>query len=266
MDSSQIKPVTILIVALLVAGAAMAALISLQPTDSSSEYYVEIVGSNGVSQNVTLTEMMLMDSVSGNSSYQNTYGNVRGVGVYKGVKISDLVNLVGGMDEGYVVRIVAEDGYSQTFERFKVYPNLTIWNLQGDMILAYEYDGLTVPEYEDGARLAFIPEDGYYSSADANATSEQDTSAAGPQWVSNVARIEVLENLYNSTYSVSETLLRTLPSITGEGGYKKKDGGPIIGPYNFTGVAFSILLQEFSTVPNDYVLIARSSDGYTSEY
>jgi DMSO/TMAO reductase YedYZ molybdopterin-dependent catalytic subunit len=266
MDSSQIKPVTILVVALLIAGAAMAALIFLQPTDSSSEYYVEVVGSNGVSQNVTLAEMMLMDSVSGNSSYENTYGNVRGVGVYKGVKISDLVNLVGGMDEGYVVRIVAEDGYSQTFERFKVYPNLTIWNLQGDMILAYEYDGHTVPEYEDGARLAFIPEDGYYSSADANATSEQDTSAAGPQWVSNVARIEVLENLYNSTYSVSETLLRTLPSITGEGGYKKKDGGPIIGPYNFTGVAFSILLQEFSTVPNDYVLIARSSDGYTIEY
>ncbi len=265
MDSSQIKPVTILIVALLIAGAAMAALIILQPTDSSSDYHVEIVGSNGVSQNVTLAEMMLMDSVSGNSSYENTYGNVRGVGVYKGVKISDLVNLVGGVDEGYVVRIIAEDGYSQTFERFKVYPNLTIWNLQGDMILAYEYDGLTIPEYEDGARLAFIPEDGYYSSADANATSEQDTSAAGPQWVSNVVRIEVLENLYTATYSVSETMLRALPSITGEGGYKKSSGD-IIGPFNFTGVSFSILLEQFATVPEDYVLIVRSSDGYTSEY
>ena len=109
MDSSQTKPVTILIVALLIAGAAMAALIFLQPIDDgSSDYYVEVVGSNGVSQNVTLAEMMIMDSVSGNSSYQNTYGNVRGAGVYKGVKVSDLVNLVGGMDEGYVVRIVAD--------------------------------------------------------------------------------------------------------------------------------------------------------------
>ncbi|MCK5389336.1 MAG: hypothetical protein KAJ36_02525, partial [Candidatus Thorarchaeota archaeon] len=81
MDSSQIKPVTILVVALLIASAAMAALIFLQPIDDdSSDYYVEIVGSNGVSQNVTLTEMMMMDSVSGNSSYQNTYGNVKGVG------------------------------------------------------------------------------------------------------------------------------------------------------------------------------------------
>ncbi len=265
MNSSLTKPVTILIGALLISGAAIAALIFLQPTDSSPEYYVEVVGGNGVSQNVTLTEMMLMDSVSGNSSYENTYGNVRGIGVYKGVKVSDLVNLVGGMDEGYVVRIVAEDGYSQTFEKSKVYPNLTIWNLQGDMILAYEYDGLTVPEYEDGVRLAFIPEDGYYSTADANATTEPDPSAAGPQWVSNVVRIEILKNLYNSTYSVSETTLRTLSSITGEGGYKKKSGD-IIGPFNFTGVAFSVLLQQFTAVPDDYVLIVRSSDGYTSEY
>ncbi|MHA1575759.1 MAG: hypothetical protein ACTSU3_00220 [Candidatus Thorarchaeota archaeon] len=267
MESSQTKLVTILIVALLLSGAAMVALFFLQPTDDRlSDYYVEVVGSNGVSQNVTLAEMMMMDNVSGNSSYQNTYGNVRGVGVYKGVKVSNLVDLVGGMDEGYVVRIVAEDDYSLTFERSKAYPNITIWNLQGDMILAYEYDGLTMPEYEDGFRLAFIPEDGYYSSADANATTEPNPSAAGPQWVSNVVRIEVLENLYTSTYSVSETLLRTLPSITGEGGYQKKDGGNIIGPFNFTGVTFSILLEQFTTVPDDYILIARTGDGYSSEY
>lgn len=266
MNSSQTKLGPILIIALLVAAASMTALVFLQPIDDvSSDYYVEIVGSNGVSQNVTLAEMMVMNSVSGNSSYENTYGNVRGVGVYKGVKISDLVDLVGGMDEGYVVRIVAEDGYSQTFERFKVYPNLTIWDLQGDMILAYEYDGLTVPDYEEGVRLAFIPEDGYYSSADANATSEKDSAAAGPQWVSNVVRIEILEDLYTSTYDVSEAWLRTLSSITGEGGYKKSSGD-IIGPFNFTGVAFSILLEQFPSIPDDYVLIALSSDGYTSEY
>ena len=269
MDSNQTRLASILIVALLVSGGAMAALVFLQPTDDGLEdYYVEVVGISGVSQNVTLAEMMLMDSVSGNSSYQNTYGNVRGAGVYKGVKVSDLVDLVGGMDENHVVRVISADDYSQTFERSKVYPNLTILNLQGDMILAYEYDGIAVPAYEDGARLAFIPEDGYYSNADANATTEPDPAGAGPQWVSNVVRIEILENLYNSTYSVSETLLRTLLSITGEGGYMKKGGDieDIRGPFNFTGVAFSILLEQFTSVPENYVLIARSSDGYTSEY
>jgi len=146
-----------------------------------------------------------------------------------------------------------------------VYPNSTIWNIQGDMILAYEYEGLTIPEYEEGIRLAFLPEDGYYSNADANATTEPNPVAAGPQWVSNVVRIEILENLYNSTFSLSESVLRTLESVTGEGGYKKKSGD-IIGPFSFTGVAINTLLEEYFTLPENYILIARSSDGYTSEY
>ena len=37
--------------------------------------------------------------------------------------VSDLVDLVGGVDEGFVIRVVASDGYSQIFERSKVYPN-----------------------------------------------------------------------------------------------------------------------------------------------
>ena len=65
MNSSQTKLGPILIIALLVAAAAMTALVLLQPIDDdSSDYYVEIVGSTGVSQNVTLAEMMVMDSVS----------------------------------------------------------------------------------------------------------------------------------------------------------------------------------------------------------
>jgi len=266
MDSNQTRLLSILVIAVILSGGAMAALVLFQPTDNpSSNYFVEIEGTGGTTQNVSLSEMLLMDPVIRNGSYENTYGNVRGVGIYEGIKVSDLVDLVGGVDEGFVVRIIASDGYSQTFERSKVYPNATVWGIQGDMILAYEYEGLTVPEYEEGLRLAFLPEDGYYSNADANASTEPNPAGAGPQWVSNVARIEILENLYNSSFSVSETLLRSLESITGEGGYKKK-AGDIIGPFNFTGVTLSTLLRQFVTLPDNYVLIARSSDGYTSEY
>lgn len=266
MDSNQTKLVSILVIAVILAGGALVALQFLQiPEDNSSDYFVEVVGAGGNSQNVTLSEMMLMDSVSGNSSYQNTYGNVRGAGVYTGVKVSDLLDLVGGVDEGFVVRVIATDGYSQTFERSKVYPNSTIWNIQGDMILAYEYNGTIVPDYEEGIRLAFTPEDGYYSNADANATTDPNPVAAGPQWVSNVVKIEVLENLYNSTFTLSESVLRAMESVTGDGGYKKKSGD-IVGPFNFTGVSLRTLLEEYFTLPEDYIVIARSRDGYAAEY
>ena len=266
MDSGQTRLISILVITVIVAGGAMVALQYIQPSgDTTAEYVVEVIGTSGNAQNVTLSEMMMMDSVTRNSSYQNTYGNVRGVGVYTGVNVSDLLDLVGGVDEGDQVRIVASDGYSQTFERSKVYPNSSIWNYQGYMILAYEYQGLTVPEYEDGLRLAFLPDDGYYSNADANASTEPDPAAAGPQWISNVVKIQVLETLIDETFNISESFLRTLSSTTGEGGYKKKSGD-IVGPFNFTGVAFTTLLPELITLPEDYVLIARSGDGFTIEY
>ena len=266
MDSNQTRLLGILIIAIVTATGVMFALPYLQPADdTSTEYFVEIVGDGNESQNVTLDDMKNMDVVSGNSSFQNTYGNIGGEGLYKGVKVSDLIDLVGGMDDGFVIRVIAEDGYNQMFEKSKVYPNQTILDIQGHMILAFEYENQVVPDYEDGFRLAFLPEDGYYSNADANATTDPNPSAAGPQWVSNVIRIEVLENLYNSTLQLSETFLRTLPSISGEGGYLKTSG-EIVGPFNFTGVRLSILVQLFDEVPEDYVIIGRAGDGHSVEY
>jgi hypothetical protein len=277
MNSSQTKLLTILLVAVLVSGAAIAALVLFQPNNNNtaSEYYVEIVGSGG-SQNVTLADMIAMDTVTGNSSYQNSYGNVRGEGIYTGVNISDLVDLVGGMNADDMLKVTAGDGYSQTFERSKVYPNETIFDGQGYMILAYEFDGQIVPEYEDGFRLAFIPEDGYYSNADANATTDPNPSAAGPQWVSNVTIIEVISpsppepdilvlNYGETSLSFTMSELQELPATSGNGGYRRSTG-TINGPFAITGVAFSTLLDQLPTLPSNYTITAIAGDDWVSEY
>ena len=133
MDSTKAKLLTVLLVAVLVAGGALAALVMFQPSNNSSDSFVEVVGTE-TSQNVTLSEMLLMASITGNSSYQNSYGNVRGEGIYTGVNISDLVDLVGGMTEDDVLRVTAVDGYSVTFDRAKVYPNTTIFDIQGNYL------------------------------------------------------------------------------------------------------------------------------------
>jgi len=266
MDSNQTKLLTIVIIAVVISGGAMAALILMQPgASTTTDNFVEIIGTGDTSQNVTLSDMIAMEAVTGNSSYQNTYGNVKGNGSYTGVKISDIIDLVGGMGEDYILRVVAEDDYSHSFERAKVYPNSTYLAIQGEMILAYEFEGQTVPDYEEGFRLAFIPADGYYSNVDANDTTDPNPAAAGPQWVSNVARLEVLKDIFSETLNVSETFLRTLSSVTGEGGYKKSSG-PIVGPFNYTGVPFTIFLEAFSYIPGNYIVKSLSGDGYTNEY
>jgi DMSO/TMAO reductase YedYZ molybdopterin-dependent catalytic subunit len=213
-----------------------------------------------------------MTAITRNGSYQNSYGNVRGVGVYTGVLISDLVELVGGMLEDHRVQLTAADGYNQTFEYSKVYPNTTIWDIQGDMILAYEYNGTTMPEYERGFQLMFLPEDEYYSNADANATTDPDPYGAGPQLVSNVVEIRVLPEPIALVVDVEGEVeeftladIMEMASVSGEGGYKR-NSGTISGPYNFAGVSVLSLIEQITTLPSNYTLTAYSSDGWSSQY
>jgi hypothetical protein len=198
---------------------------------------------------------------------------MRGFGIYTGVNVSDLVNLVGGMSENDTLKITASDEYGMTFAYGKVYPNVSILAVQGDMVLAYEYNGTRVPDYEEGFRIAFLPEDSYYSNADANATTDPNPSAAGPQWVSNVAKIEVIKsepvalvlNYEDTTLSFTLTELKSMTNISGQGGYRKSTG-TIIGPYSISGVAFSTLLGLLPTLPANYTLNAIAGDDWSITY
>jgi hypothetical protein len=273
MSSAQRRLYAILAVTIIVA-AGIGAVIVMVPNIPNLEVVPEVIitGADESSVNVTLTEMTEMSTFTRNGSYQNSYGNVRGVGTYTGVLISDLVELVGGMLEDELVQVIASDGYNQTFEYSKVYPNATIWGIQGDMVLAYEYNGTIVPEYEKGFQLMFLPEDEYYSSADANATTDPDPYAAGPQCVSNVVEIKVLREptalVVDVAGEVEEYPLQDIiemASISGEGGYRKSTGS-ISGPYSFKGVSILSLISQVATLPSNYTLTVHAFDGRSSEY
>lgn len=277
MSSGNTRLYGVLIAVILVAGGVLAGIYFMQPPPQETETpYVTLVGEDDTAINVTLTQLLTMDSVTRNGSYQNSYGNIRGYGLYTGVRISDLVELAGGMTSNDTLKVIASDGYNMTFEYSKVYPNASILEIQGDMVLAYEYNGTRVPDYEDGFRIAFLPDDEYYSNADANATTEPNPSAAGPQWVSNVARMEVIETippepieltLYFEGTAIPLTLseIEALTPISGQGGFKT-GGGSIRGPYNVTGVAFSTLLGLIPSLPSNYTVVAVAGDDWITEY
>lgn len=152
---------------------------------------------HGITQNLTLVQLLALDAIEGNSSYENQFGNVGGSGHYRGVMISVLLELVGNISDGEILRITATDGYHQEFGYGNVYPNGTWLGLQGQMIIALEYDGAQVPEWQDGPRIAMMPSDGLYSNTDCNETSYAGQGysiypSAGARWVKNVAEIEVV--------------------------------------------------------------------------
>ena len=270
MSAGQTKLYAVLAIVLLIAGGVGLYLIMTQNTPNPTvTQEVTVTGADGTSVNVTLSEMTEMSTITRSGSYQNSYGNVRGVGVYTGVLISDLIELVGGMLEYDSVRITASDGYSQTFDYNKVYPNVTEWDIQGDMTLAYGYNDTIVPDYERGYQLIFLPEDGYYSNADANATTDPNPSAAGPQCVGNVMEIKVLRGLLVDVAGTIESFklreISEMTSISGEGGYMRSSGS-ISGPYNLTGVSVFELISGISSLPSNYTLTATAIDGWSSEY
>jgi len=178
---------------LIVAGGSIIALMVL--SEPSNDPSIELVDIDSISRLVTLNEMLAMEAVERDGSFQNTFGNQIGKGSYVGVKISDIIELAGGMDTSEILVVTAIDGYQQNFTYDNIYPNSSYYDLQGDMVLAYSFNGSLVPQYEDGFRIVFLPEDENYSNDDAASTTLEEyfLDGAGPRCVSKVESIRIMD-------------------------------------------------------------------------
>ncbi len=134
---------------------------------------IDVVLPSGATRTVTLGAMRRLPALTRQGEYQNQFDNWRDAGTYSGVRLVDLIG-----DADYeTIDIVARDGYRVSIERRRVedpdYP----------VVLAYAKDGVAVPTWEDGFRIAVLPEDGRVSNE------EYDAVSAGSYWVKNVARL-----------------------------------------------------------------------------
>lgn len=274
MSSGQKQLYAILVVIGIVATTSLYVLQNtLNITDERS---ITLIGNEDTPLELSLTEIQEMDSIERFGSFHNSYGNIRGAGTYVGVLVSDLINLIGGMEETDIIHVNATD-YGQVFTYQKIYPSHDIYDLQGDMVLAYGYNGTTIPEYEQGFRLAFLPEDGLYTNDDANQSSSPEffSGAAGPQSVSNVVSISIVSpttepfifqiNFGENVYRYTMNKLMSFDPVTGEGGYLKSTG-TVVGQFNYTGVQVTDLLDDVGTTGINFTLEVVASDGYSSEY
>ena len=170
------------------------------PIETEEQNVYEIFIEKGDKNETYTYQGLLYDSnVQGFSSFQNQFGNQRGQGYYEGVKISTLLEGVGGMDKNDTLAVESIDGYQQKFGYLNVYPNEEFQKDQGDLVLATRYDNQTTDEWEDGPRLVTIPEDGYYSNQDCLNTSYEGQGyhvydSAGARWVKYVKHIRVIED------------------------------------------------------------------------
>jgi len=161
-------------------GAILVALIVigvLRATTPQAGPSIRWIDDRGVTRRLSLAEMKRLPALARRGSYQNQYGNWRDEGHYTGVPIAALI----GEDAEYrSVRVTASDGYRVEIERARIeseaYP----------IVLAYAFDGLEIPAWKDGPRIAVLPEGGGVSNEEYNAVS------AGSFWVKGVVEVELL--------------------------------------------------------------------------
>ena len=163
----------ILLAFLLVIAAVMSPVI-VQWMTSGDEPILVIEDPSGRTRVLSLADLRRLPALERPGRYQNQFGNWRDEGVYAGVPLRSLL----GVDTGYeTLIVVATDGYRLEIARDRIedpkYP----------MVLAYAFDGAEVPAWEEGPRIAVLPEDGAVSNEDYGVVS------AGSFWVRNVARL-----------------------------------------------------------------------------
>ena len=135
---------------------------------------IQIVDVIGRQRVVTLRELEQLPRFCRPGSYENQFGNWRDEGDYCGILLAELL----GVEAEYAsVIVIAEDGYRVEIERRRVedpdYP----------VVLAFSFEGRTVPDWPDGYRIAVLPLDGGVSNA------EYGVESAGSYWVKNVVRL-----------------------------------------------------------------------------
>lgn len=134
---------------------------------------VQIVAIDGTINELTLAQMRSGTVFTREGRYQNQFGNWRDEGVYSGVLLSELLP----PGEYASVEAIAEDGYRLQLERGR------IEDPAFPLVLAFAFNGVTVPDWEDGFRIAVLPESGEVSNAGYGTTS------AGSYWIKQVVRL-----------------------------------------------------------------------------
>ncbi len=101
---------------------------------------------------------------------ENYLGGFKIEDAIKGTRVRDLCSLVGGMGAGTEIVFVAKDGWETRLPYSSVYPDPSVQTRQGDTVLAWFANGKYVPDYKDGMRLFFTPEDHIYGQWDMHET------------------------------------------------------------------------------------------------
>ncbi|NLE22027.1 MAG: molybdopterin-dependent oxidoreductase [Actinobacteria bacterium] len=139
------------------------------PSPAATGPVVLTVKGDDATRTFTMAELKALPSYVGYAGSKSSTGVITPPSRYKGVPLTDLADLVGGVSEANGITIVAEDGYGMTFsyrqitgDGFTTFDPATGEEEPADgeltVIVAYEHEGEPIPD-EDGPLKLAIAQD-----------------------------------------------------------------------------------------------------------
>ncbi|MBN2501044.1 MAG: hypothetical protein JXB38_09730 [Anaerolineales bacterium] len=124
------------------------------------EPVLEVIGLDET-VSLTLADLQAMPAYEGYGGLKSSTGTIFAPLPHKGVPVIQLLDLVGGLEPGYGINVVAKDGYAMTISYDQLmHGDFTTFDpVTGDEneiedqlqpVLAYERDGALIPADEDG--------------------------------------------------------------------------------------------------------------------
>ena len=162
----------------------------------------------------TLDEIKAMPSYTASGGFKKSSGAIVGPFMYKGVNITYLAGLVGGLTPSNSVKVTASDGYAMTYTYDQIMGDLTTYNATtGEpepdgpvtMVLAYEEGGNPIPnEYGGPLRVAFVGPDSPITD--------------GHFWIKWVNKIEILGGVEEWNLTLRGAITEVMDRSTFESG------------------------------------------------
>jgi DMSO/TMAO reductase YedYZ molybdopterin-dependent catalytic subunit len=131
------------------------------PAAATSDVALQLTGLDGKSKSLTMDDLKKMTAVQGWAGIKSSTGKITLPTEWKGVAITDLIALVGAVDDKTAASLVAKDGYAMTFSSDQLLKSAYTYYdpATGDeitpsetpqTIIAYEMDGKPIDPETDG--------------------------------------------------------------------------------------------------------------------
>jgi hypothetical protein len=263
-----------------------------------------VVGGDGTTKTLTSIEISALEAYAAQGASRSG-GQIKAAGTYTGIAVSDLIALVGGMQDGQTLTTTAQDGYTTTYNYKQVVlgQDFTTYDSSGNVAVATRPLKLTVIYYFEGAALAsgdgplmmgVLGAEGLATAGNvwekmvvkltvnpvATPTptavptvqpTAQPTASPTPPPIGEVIPLAIPDTHVtiigadNTTVTLSAANLAAYPQTSGLGG-KYKSANGIFDYGTYAGVSMTTLLNQVGGISGGQVLSVKAADGYVKNY